>query len=439
MWFFPSIWGFLIFLIPLVIGTLGVWFEQAEDIWWMSLIIIGVLFILDLLVTPKRKRWKAKRRLSKVESQGRKFSVKIDILQDSGLDMLAWVKDTIPDEFEYIGREIITTNVASRKETKAGYKTISFKRGLFEFGPLILRYRSRLRLLNLQVRFKEKDSIKIYPDISIIKESPFATRKNLALEIGLKKMKFRGTGSEFKNLREYIPGDEIRKIDWKASARKNKPITKVYDLEKNNDVIFALDTGRLMQSKIDKLTKLDHAVNAAVMGSYISLQAEDRVGIVSFGRNVDNFIPPTKGEKQISSILDELYAIKPNNEQSMLHKFIRFIMRNQKKRSLIVIFTDWAELEEGTDLLTDLIDASKKHLFMFLSVRDPWIREIINKDIDSEDDIYKKVATYKIWQERKALVRKLNQAGINTFDLDPNELTPTLINKYIEIKAMNKI
>src|SRR4029079_13967294 len=174
------------------------------------------------------------------------------------------------------------------------YSLLPTARGKYDFGNTIIRFRAPLGLVWRQLVFQTSTDVKVYPDLREAKKHEIFAQRNRRPEPGLRRMRVRGQGREFESLRECVVGDEIRHVSWAATARRGKVITRQYTVERSQNIVVLLDTGRLMTARIGKLTKLDHAVNATLSIGYVAAAGGDNVGIVAFSRRGDSDVPPLR-------------------------------------------------------------------------------------------------------------------------------------------------
>ena len=168
---------------------------------------------------------------------------------------------------------------------------------------------------------------------------------------GLRRMRVRGQGREFESLREFVVGDEIRHISWAATARRGKVITRQYTVERSQNIVVLLDTGRLMTARIGKLSKLDHAVNATLSIGYVAAAGGDNVGLVAFSRRVVSYLPPRRGRDQINRLMEALYSLEPQMIEPSYKRAFSFFGANCKRRSLVVILTDLVDRDDRRSCL----------------------------------------------------------------------------------------
>ena len=282
--------------------------------------------------------------------------------------------------------------------------------------------------------------MKVYPDVFQTKKHLILARENRAAMMGLRRSKLLGQGQEFERLRDYVPGDSIRHVDWKATARRGSLITREYDVEQSQHIIIALDVGRTMASRAENpdgtlgMSKADCAINASVLLAHLCAQSDDRVGLFCFARNPITFVPPRKGHSQVALLMDSLYALRPRVEESDYYSNITLLSHKQSKRSLVFIFTDLVDAESSRALISSVGMLVKKHLVVCVALADYELPSIIDGEPSGLADVYTQTVAAGIIREREKALARLARMGVLTIDATPADLTIATVNKYLQIK-----
>lgn len=247
-------------------------------------------------------------------------------------------------------------------------------------------------------------------------------------------MRFKGQGREFESLREFVNGDEIHHISWPATARRGKLITREYTVERSQNVMVMLDTGRLMTARIGELTKLDHAINAALSIAYVALAGGDNVGLLTFGRRVRTYLPPSHKRDQLSKVLEALYAIEPGMIEPSYARAFNYLGANCRRRSLVVILTDLVDEEASAELLAYTRLLIPRHLPLIVTIGDSDLRSLVSSAPQTVADVYRQSVAEELLRQREKALRRITHAGGLALDVPVGRLSFELVNKYLEVK-----
>lgn len=335
--------------------------------------------------------------------------------------------------------------IKPRESTVFQYHVRPPRRGDYRFGDLNLRWRGALGFIVRQARFPAAAPVKVYPNLLDIRKYELLVRKGQLTEMGLRQTRLLGGGTEFERMREYQIDDEFRRIDWKASARHGKPITREFEAERSQNIIAMLDVGRLMRSPVgdpesgQSLAKVDYAVNAVLMLSYVAALRGDRVGMLAFADEVTHYLAPKSGKGQFYRMLALLYAIKSHPVEADYARAFAYLGVKHKKRSLIVIFSDLSSGLAAKSIVTQVAPLWPRHLPLFVAISDPAVVELAGaKPVDSPS-VYQRAIAEQLLDERAIIMESLRRRGVLTLDVPAHKLTIAVVNKYLELKARNKI
>jgi len=312
-------------------------------------------------------------------------------------------------------------------------------RGLFAFGSIGVRTTGPLGLGGRAVRVPLPQEAKVYPDIVAVRSYALLARKGALAEMGIKRMRLAGEGTEFESLREYLEGDSFRDIDWKATARHGKPIVRSFEVERSQTLVIAIDAGRLMTPRVGALAKLDRAVNAALMLAYLGTERDDMVGLLVFGRDVERYLPPRKGHRQFLAILEALYAVEGKVEEPDYDRALRYLATKLPKRALVAVFTDLQGKEPSHRLLATLSAMAPRHLPLVITQRNREVERTARRDPTREPQVFEAAVAESLLADKTAALRLLQARGVLVLDVLPEELTVASVNRYLEIKARGRL
>jgi len=391
-----------------------------------------------VVISPRPENLTIERRLPRKLSIGRDNQVEIVVTNSSHRPLSLEIVDEFPAEFSGDGRNI-SLELAQRTSRSCSYKVKPQRRGCYFFNRTVVRFRGLLELVIFQQEYGEACQVEVYPDIAAISRFELRMKRGQLAEAGLVTERRRGCGSDFESLREYVKGDEFRRIDWKASARKNKLITREFQSEVNQSVLVVLDCSRSMGAVVDNLTLLDHAVNSALILGYQVMKKGDRIGLLAFSDRTHVFLPPGRGKSHFYSYIRQLYAIAANRVEPDYETVLRAVSATRLRRSLLMIITDLTSGEAVKKMLAAAPMVSRKHLTAVVSVLDPKLREIADAVPDNVDAVYDKVVARTMIERVAGLSRHIEKIGIATMMVTPQQLNSRLLSHYLQIKLRSQL
>ncbi len=401
-------------------------------------VAVLLLLLMDLKISPKPEEIDVGRELPLKLSLGEENEVIIRVLNRSRKAVLVTVRDEFPLDFRSDRSELVAP-VAAKSEAVLRYNVTPFRRGDFYFGGITLRYRGIMELTVRERFLSLPAKVEVYPNIKSISRFEISIRRRRLSEVGLKPERKRGSGTEFESLREYIAGDEIRKLDWKASARKNKLITKEFQAEVNQSILVALDCSRSMGARVGGLTLLDFAVNAALLLGYQVTRKDDKIGVITFSDKIHSFIPPKRGKANFACFLKELFNVQSRRVEPDFGLLFKFIMANRIKRSLLIIISDLVAGGAVENLGSSIFLVSRKHLPVVVSIVDPVVPQTAFGIPRFQEDPFRKVVAQEILERIKRAQKEIGLKGVVSLSLQPQEVTSSLLASYLNLKLRARI
>ena len=429
-------------LIPLVLAAI-VPFD--DSLLWPMLMADAGLFVVaavDAALTG-RKLVTVGRRAREVFSIGRPNPVTIELRSQTRRRLHVELTCELFDHAE--SPELpLKLSLRGRARAIERFRIIPRRRGAHMLGDTVVRYPSPLGLWKRQVRFPAHQKIRVYPDVQSVRTWELLARQDRQHSL-MRTTRRLGGESEFEQLREYSRDDEFRSIDWKATARRGKLIARQYQLESNQNLMFVLDAGRLMTAETAGISLFDHALNASLMLAHVASRGGDRVGLLSYADEVQALVPPSAGRKAVQRLIQASYALHPELVESDPERAIQLLNLRVRKRTLFVIFTQVIDERAAEELVRVTRGSSSRHLPLIVLFRDVEVYALLEghgrKALSAagrragELDLYTRGAAAELISWREQLIRRLKNHGALILDVDPTELTPSLINRYLEIKA----
>lgn len=315
------------------------------------------------------------------------------------------------------------------------YHLIPTERGNFNFGDVHLRCLGRLGLCRIDRTIPSAELVQVYPNLLEVRRYEALVRTTLVRTGGYHHRRIPGAGREFSHFRDYTVDDDFRHINWRATARRAKPITSVYESEHSQDIIFCLDAGRMMATRVGRLSKLDHAINAVLMLTHVSQRFQDNLGLLVFSHTVHLYLPPAKGRSQYARFLQALYTIQPELCFVDYRQAFEHLIARHPKRALTMVFTD---------LLDDVVSAEYRdaarllqqfHLPLTLAVADVPLQQLAQRTPETVEQLYNIQTARDLLHGRTELLRGLERQGVMVVDTVPDRLTVDAVNRYLSLKT----
>ncbi len=414
-----------------LLGVLPFWLPALEPAWRYGLIGFFGLALVDSLLI---------RRAKVVVRRSVRPSMSLDSWSTVGLSvdntantvpLKVSLYDHYPDHFVVEGLPL-DVDVPPGKTASSEYRVRPVQRGLAAFTHCDLRIRSRLGFWTYRRKLDLPADVRVYPNYSTISQLlAYEVDSNLQLA-GLRLRQRRGEGIEFHQLRDYRQGDAIRSIDWKATARVGRLITREYQDERDQQVVFLLDTGRRMQAKDAELSHFDHSLNAMLLLCYIALRHGDAAGVMTMGTE-RSFLPPRKGADAVNGILNHVYDVQPERSEVDYIAAATDLAVRQRRRSLVVMLTNVRE-EDTDELLRAVRLLSQKHLVMIASLRERSLDDTLGTPIRNHTDALTYAATQQYLDSRRETHQLLAASGVHFEDCLCDELPAAITNRYLAIK-----
>jgi uncharacterized protein (DUF58 family) len=413
-------------------GSAAVWVAVAWTALWLAAVVS------DVLRAPRPIDLTWHRTLPPKLSIGVANPVTLTVSNPSGEAVVLRGRETPPPSFEGT-RGFGPVTVPPHEQVDVPLAFTPPERGLFTFGDVGARTSGPMGLAGRAVRVPLTQEAKVYPDIVAVRSYALLARKGALAEMGIKRMRMAGEGTEFESLRDYIEGDSYRDIDWKATARRAKPIVRSFEIERSQTLVIAIDAGRLMTPRVGKLSKLDRAINAALMLAYLGTERDDLVGLLVFGRDIECYLPPRKGHRQFLAILEALYSIQGRVEEPDYDRALRYLATKLPKRALVAVFTDLQGKEPSHRLLSTLAAMAPRHLPLVITQRNQDVERRSRAPLASEPAVFEAAVAESLLADKASALRSLQARGVLVLDVLPEELTVASVNRYLEVKARGRL
>lgn len=430
--------GLALLFLPAVLMAGSAYWPQL--LWWSVGVLVGGigLAVYDNLFTRRRVNLAVEREVEDRLSLGADNRVVIRVANRSRYAGRLLVKDDPPVEFA-TPRRMQSITVEPYDTRMLHYYTRPPARGRYAFGAVHVRGKSLLGLTWWQKRFPLPREVAVYPNLLEVEKYAYLARSDRLEQIGIRLTRVRGQGQEFESLREYTPDDEYRHIDWKATARRHRPITRQYELERSQTMLIMVDAGRMMSAMIGDMAKLDYALNAALMLAYVAAEKDDAVGLITFADTVKAYVPPRKGRQQVGRLADSLYDLQPALVEPNYAEAFGMLYSQARKRALVVCFTDLIDVDASRRLLAHLSVLAPRHLPLLVTLRDPNLTTAARQMPEESYDVYRRAMASQVESDRETALGVLRRRGVMVLDAPPEKLTVSSVNEYLALKARGRL
>lgn len=446
------------FFTGLVLGL--VWLGPA---WWDGRFLYGmaawdalmlVFWYLDRRRLPEPREISVSRIWFEPLSQGAESPVAVEISQPGGVPIDVSLEDDVPaslsSQLPAVTARVLPRRGLGDAAARATYSVRPRGRGDLRIGRVSLRYRSPLQLAERWASADLRQTVRVYPNFQEAKRQTFYLMRSRQIELEKRFKRQPGMGREFESLRDYRPGDEVRDICWTATARRGKPISKVYRPERSQSVVIVVDDGRLMLTRVNPgresdahasaalspvtLTKLDYAVTAALSLAQVALYSGDSVGLLAYGRKPHARLSAARGSSHLRAFVEQLATVQGELLEADHARAADLLLAGQKRRSLVVWLTDLAETAATPEVIESASRLLKRHLVLFVAIGQPELPQLLARRPESVEAMYRYVAAAEMVQRRELLLRQLREQGALTAELLPGRLATGIVNQYLEIK-----
>ncbi len=325
--------------------------------------------------------------------------------------------------------------IPPRSRTTAQVGFVPRERGRTSLGASYAWYESSVGLVRHRVRIDGAGPIRVLPDLSALAGSDDLALRARLIDAGLRRLRRRGAGTEFESLREYGTDDAFRDIDWKASARRGRIMVAQHEVERSQQVIVAIDAGRLMAARLGDRRKLDYAVSAALGIAALARRAADRVGVHAFAGTTLAAVAPASGNAQAAAIVEALADIEPHQEESDYERLALTLRNAYRKRSLIVVFTDLFDPVASSTVLASLALLVRRHLVLVALMNDAAIGAALAAETHDAAGAYRAAIASGLAAERARAVTALRAAGMLVVDVPARDLRLAMLDAYLDIKT----
>jgi len=428
----------------ILMGIGGLFFLSFFVKWMFDVAVI--LFVLYLLVTVidifvlyySKNGIETVRELPDRLSNGDENIIRISLKNNYSVPVFLEIIDEIP--FQFQKRDfLIQLRLGENEKKVIEYSLRPTERGEYFFGKLNVYVKSSIRLVSKRYISAENSYIATYPSFIQLRKYDMMAFSNQMLGYGLKRIRRIGQTIEFEQIKEYVQGDDMRIINWKATSKKNALMVNQYQDEKSQPVYQVIDTGRSMQMPFLGLSLLDYAINSTLAFSNIVLKKYDKAGMFTFSKKTGNYVAADRRAGQMHKLMESLYRIETDFLESDFSRLYVDMKQTVTQRSLVMLYTNFETMDALRRQLTYLKGIARNHLLIVVFFDNTELNRLITKHAKNVQEVYDKAIAEKLAFEKRLIVQELKQHGIQSILTQPENLTMDTINKYLELKARGMI
>ncbi|MCC3152684.1 DUF58 domain-containing protein [Hymenobacter sp. BT770] len=439
----------------LLVAILAVGFVVAFFLPWLlgpMRIALGLLVLLTLLdalllYAPARNKTApvfARRVMGDKLANGSDNDIQIYLENHYRFPISTETIDEIPHQFQR--RDVLFRARVAPGETQIiNYQLRPTKRGEYQFGAVNVYAASPLGLVRRRFRYDQGRKVPVYPSFLQMRQYELLAIHNRLTEVGVKRIRRVGHSLEFEQIRPYVPGDDPRSINWKATARRAAPgatdelVVNHFQDERAQQVYCLIDKGRVMRMPFEGLSLLDYAINATLVVSNIALLKHDKAGLLTFSNQPGATLAADRKPGHLLKLLEILYRQKTKYLETDFELLYATVRARIKQRSLLILFTNFETLHGMQRQLPYLRRLAKDHLLLVIFFENTELRAYLDAPAATTEDVYNQTIAEKFAQEKRQIVLELQRYGIHSLLTAPQDLTVNTINKYLEFKARGLI
>ncbi|AFL81625.1 hypothetical protein Aeqsu_2165 [Aequorivita sublithincola DSM 14238] len=417
-----------------VLFLFSYWWEWLFGIVWIMVLVFAVFIILEIIMVFSKNGLEGERILPEKFSNSDNNPVSLLLINKYPFNIEVGIIDELPIQFQK--RDFFRSiSIAGKNKNTFQYEVRPVERGEYIFGNLNCYVSSVIGLVRKRYTFNKEQLVKVYPSFIQMKKYDFLAIDNRLSHYGLKKIRRIGHTMEFEQIKEYVVGDDLRTVNWKATGKHARLMVNQYQDEKMQPVYSIIDSSRVMKMPFNGLKLLDYALNSALAFSNIALKKNDKVGLVDFSNKAGNFLPAQAKKTYLNNILESLYNIDTKFLDADYGVLQALVKRKITHRSLLMLYTNFEHISALHRQLPYLQAIAKKHVLVVIFFENTELKTLSNSEAKNLSEIVDQTIAQQFELDKKLMVRELQQRGIQTILTAPEDLTVNTINKYLEIKA----
>jgi len=415
----------------------------SRPVGWLSLVVVVLLvaaFLFDalLLLREGEDALRLERVLPPSLEQGVLDQVRLRVRNRKKRRVRLEIVDGCP---AVLGPEEgpLRTRVEPSATTELAYSVSPQARGWYDFSATEIRWAGLLGLAQRRSHVMLSDGVRVHPDLRALRGGALRSRRQLLQRGGRRRTRTLGRDGDFERLRDFVSGDDLRHVDWKATARLRRPISRVYRSEKAQTLMLLVDASRGMSAQSAEGSKLDLAVEAALHLAWVGLNRGDRVGLTVFDDRIRCQVAARAGVAQFGRILDVLYSQQPKLSFPSYRRAARGVLMQQRRRSLVVWITDLIDGEQGQELLGALRAIRGRHLSLVVAQDDLDLHRMASSRPSNSSEYFERASASEVLDERETLLRALSKGGARVVTSGPKRISAAAVDEYLDVKLRGRL
>lgn len=402
------------------------------------LVLVGITLLDILLSFSSKSPFKIERVVQKRLNLGDMNEIQLIVSNELSQPVSFILHEGFPVEMQERSKTFKGFLKPYEKRTFT-YTFVPKERGEYHFGNVFFMTSSIFNLVSRKWILETEESVQVYPSVLQMKKYELLVFQQQKTSSGIKKIRRIGNTSEFEQIRNYVQGDEIKTVNWKATSRKNELMVNQYQEEKSQNVYCIIDKSRNMQVQFDGLNMLDYSINSTLVFSNIALKKGDKTGLITFSDKIGTQLPAERSGGHMRRIMEELYNQKTHFLEPNYELLYQSIRRTIKTRSLLLLYTNFETEFAMRRALPLLRRINQNHILVIIFFQNTDLQEVAYRPAKNTRDIYKSAVAERLTSLKSRIAQELNRNGIQTILTSPSDLSINTINKYLEIKAKGSI
>jgi uncharacterized protein (DUF58 family) len=414
----------LLWLIP---GSLGV------AIAWTAVAIAAFVTGVDLFMLPPRRRIEARRTIPETLGLGDRHDAVLEIASQWRWPFRATITHEMPASL--VADKPPPIEVPGLGAITVPMSFTPMRRGRVQLGAVALQASGRLGLLSRIIRLPLSAETVVVPSLASVRRFRLLAMQHRLQDVGVRALRRRGEGRSFAGLREYAPGDDPRNIDWKSTARHERMMLREFTIERSQTVVTLVDCGRAMTQMAGEFARIEHVLSAALLLTDVAAVSGDQVGVLAFDDAVRAFVPPQRGRGALGAVREALSGVSASMSEPDYATAFRMLALRQRRRALVVFFTDVIDARASRSLIAYLGRAAVRHAVVVVAIRNEALLAAAEAAAKSSNEVYLAAAAEELVQEREEALARMRRAGVAVLDVAAPQMATAVVNRYLEIKA----
>ena len=411
------------------------------DLWvQLALLLLASAVLADMLTLPLSWQLTVERRIPENIGIGDETNAEYEIQSRAKRPLRYALFDALPRGIQRVGPGPGTDTIAAHGVRALPFRVAGRERGRWALGPVVVRVSGRLGLVRRTFHLAPEDSVLVTPSLAGVRRYRLLTLQHRLRDAGVRAIRRRGEGTNFSSLREYVVGDDPRRIDWKATARRDKLITREYTIEQGQTVLVAVDAGRLMTQLAGPFPRFEYALSSATLLADIAVQNGDQVGAILFDDQVRAFVPAGRGRQAVQRLRDAFVPARATMAEPDYAAAFRLLAARHRKRSLIVLYTDVIDPRASQSLIALTARSAMRHALVVVALRnDALMAAAVPATGAGSERLYESAAAEELVMAREEALVRMRHAGVTVLDVSPRLMTAAVVNRYLELKARGSL